>query len=250
MARLHEGAAGGGQDRDARVDRGGSGRPRSEAVKQPEQRLTIGQIHEDLAVWRTPIHTRLSEFGQAWERGDEAVFKELCFCILAANSSAEMGIKTLAKLEDLVWDGPVEAMQARLSGGGFRYWRIRPAYIVATREHLRRECGLKLRAWLRGMPDAERRDRLALDKGIKGIGFKEASHFLRNIGFKGHAILDKHILNCLRELGVIGKDLKPTPARRYRLIERRMRKFAGEIQVDMDELDLLLWRYKTGKILK
>jgi N-glycosylase/DNA lyase len=219
--------------------------PRAET----QNRLTLERLRGDLARWQPDIRARLLEFRDVRQRGDEAVFKELCFCILAANSSAEMGMKTLAAVDDLVWDGGLAEMQSRLSKG-FRYWRIRPAYIVATREHLKAACGMKLRAWLDSMPAGERRDRLALDKGIKGIGFKEASHFLRNIGFEGHAILDKHILNCLRELGVIGAKLRPTPARRYKLIERRMRKFAQENGLDMDELDLVLWRYKTGKILK
>lgn len=211
--------------------------------------LSVRVLLEDRRVHGDAIRTRLAEFEAVWRSGDEAVFKELCFCILAANSSAEMGLRTLTAIEDLVWEGSVEEMRARISRG-FRYWRIRPAYIASTREHLRAACGLRLRDWLGAMPDDRRRDLLAADRGVKGVGFKEASHFLRNVGFKGHAILDKHVLACLRELGVIGRTLKAGNPRRYRLIESRMRRFADDIGIPMDELDLLLWRHKTGKILK
>lgn len=212
--------------------------------------MTVEQLREDYLKHRREVQKRLAEFKAVWRRGDRAIFKELCFCILAANSSAEMGIKTLSAIEDLLWEGDLESLRQRLSRG-FRYWRVRPAYIVSTREYLRETCGLKLKTLIQSLSDAEaRRDFFAGNPKIRGIGYKEASHFLRNIGFRGYAILDKHILTCLRELKVIGPRLVPAPARRYRLIERRMKQFAAEMAVDLDELDLLFWRHKTGKILK
>lgn len=212
--------------------------------------MTVLQLKQDYLKHREEIQKRLSEFAETWRQGDRAIFAELCFCILAANSSAEMGIKTLSAVEDLLWEGDLESLQLRLSRG-FRYWRVRPAYIVSTREYLRETCSLKLKRLIQSFPDPEaRRDFFAGNPKIRGIGYKEASHFLRNIGFRGYAILDKHILSCLRELKVIGPRLSPANPRRYRLIERRMKRFAAEIAVDLDELDLLLWRHKTGKILK
>jgi len=96
----------------------------------------------------------------------------------------------------------------------------------------------------------ERRDWLAKDPRVKGLGYKEASHFLRNIGFKGYGILDKHIVRCLCELGVIDSPKPPTARRRYLETEQRMREFAADARIDFDELDLLLWSMKTGEILK
>ena len=71
-----------------------------------------------------------------------------------------------------------------------------------------------------------RRDWLAREPRIKGLGYKEASHFLRNIGFKGYGILDKHIVRCLAELGVIDSPKPPTSRNRYLEVEERMREFA------------------------
>ncbi len=68
---------------------------------------------------------------------------------------------------------------------------------MVARNYLREECPSGLRARLKDFSNAlERRDWLAQEKQIKGLGYKEASHFLRNIGLKGHAILDKHVLRC------------------------------------------------------
>lgn len=212
--------------------------------------MTTDQILTEYRECQSEIRDRLREFTQVWDRGDQAIFKELCFCILSANSSAEMGIKTLSAIEDLLWDGKLEDLQHRLSRG-FRYWRIRPAYIVSTREYLRNHCNLRLKDLIQSFGNPQvRRDFFAANSSIRGIGYKEASHFLRNIGFGGYAILDKHILSCLRDLKVIGSKIIPSNPRRYHMIENKMKNFSGVLGVDMDELDLLLWRHKTGKILK
>jgi N-glycosylase/DNA lyase len=94
------------------------------------------------------------------------------------------------------------------------------------------------------------RDFFATNKGIKGLGYKEASHFLRNIGFKGYAILDIHILRSLHEFGVIDSPKPPSTRNKYLETEAKLKEFAKEISIDFDELDLLLWSNRTGEVLK
>src|SRR5438045_6272353 len=84
----------------------------------------------------------------------------------------------------------------------------------------------------------ERRDWLAKDPRVKGLGYKEASHFLRNIGFEGYAILDKHIVRCLYELGVIGSPKQPTTRGRYLQTESEVRRLAKESRISFDALEL------------
>lgn len=212
--------------------------------------LTIPELRQDYLQKREAIRSRLRQFEERFHAGDAEIFKELCFCILAANSSAEMGLKTLAAIEDYVLEADLQTLQNRIRHG-FRYKNKRPAYIVHTRDYLEREYRFKIRELLESFPDPEsRRAFLAFNKDIKGIGLKEASHFLRNIGYRGYAILDKHIRDCLCELGVIRRNRKPLSPVRYRRIEKKMRAFANRIGIDMDELDLLFWSRKTGKILK
>jgi N-glycosylase/DNA lyase len=110
---------------------------------------------------------------------------------------------------------------------------------------------MSLRKRLRSFSDAfERRDWLAQEKQIKGLGYKEASHFLRNVGVKGHAILDKHVMRCLSEVGVVETAKPPANRSRYLEVEREYLGFAKEIGINPDELDLVLWSMKTGEILK
>ncbi len=211
----------------------------------------IAELKRDYRRKKPAIAKRLAEFKAVRGKGDEVLFEELCYCILTAGSSAKMGMRTVEALRDLLQHGSERELQERARTHRVRFWRIRPSYIVRTREHLREVCGMKLGELLASFecPQA-RREFFAQNKSIKGLGYKESSHFLRNIGFPGYAILDKHILNSLREMGVIGKRMRSTTPAGYLAIERKLREFAEEIGIDMDHLDLLLWSRKTGEILK
>ena len=110
---------------------------------------------------------------------------------------------------------------------------------------------MALRRKLQSFDDPiERRDWLAQEKQIKGLGYKEASHFLRNIGIQGHAILDKHVMSCLSDLKVVETRKPPGNRTRYLETEEKLKGFAREIGIDFDELDLVLWSMKTGEVLK
>ncbi len=85
---------------------------------------------------------------------------------------------------------------------------------------------------------------------VKGLGWKEASHFLRNIGHRDLAILDRHILKNLKKHNVIRIVPKTLTPKRYLVIEKKFLRFAQAIGITMDELDLLFWSNETGEILK
>src|SRR5204862_6583748 len=125
------------------------------------------------------------------------------------------------------------------------------AYVVVTRSYLRKSFSMGLRERLDSFGDASaRRDWLAKDPQVKGLGYKEASHWLRNIGFKGYGILDKHIVRSLHELKVINSPKPPGCRGKYLEAEEKMRRFANRAGVEFDDLDLLLWSMKTGEILQ
>jgi N-glycosylase/DNA lyase len=85
---------------------------------------------------------------------------------------------------------------------------------------------------------------------VKGLGWKEASHFLRNIGHRNLAILDRHILRNLEKYSVIRSLPKRLTKKEYLRIEEKFRRFAIAVGLSMDELDLLFWSMETGKVLK
>jgi N-glycosylase/DNA lyase len=211
----------------------------------------IAELRQDYRKKRRAIEARLAEFREVPGKGDAAIFEELCYCILTAGSSAKMGMRTIQALRDLLPHGSERELQRRAREHRVRFWRVRPSYIFHTREYLRESCGMKLRRLIESFDCAEkRRDFFAKNQFVRGLGYKEASHFLRNIGFPGYAILDKHILNSLREMNVIGEKANTSSRAGYLAIEEKLRNFAAETGIDMDHLDLLLWSRKTGEILK
>jgi len=196
------------------------------------------------------IRARLEDFRRVWETADDhRLFEELVFCILAAGSSALMGMRGVEALRPYLLTGSAEDLASFLKHVRFHTTRAR--YIVHVRQHLMASCGLNLRRLIISFPDPEtRREYFAASRAIKGIGYKEASHFLRNIGFTGYGILDKHITGLLWELGRSDSPLPPTTRSRYLQAENSLKSFAHHLKISVDELDLLLWSHKTGMILK
>lgn len=195
----------------------------------------------------------MREFEEVWRKGNDArLWEELAYCIFTAGASARMGLNSVAAVRSLLLEGEPEEMTLALKkAGAHRFPVARPLYIVTTRNYFRANFNMALRKRLRSFKDPfERRDWLAQEKQVKGLGYKEASHYLRNIGIKGHAILDKHVLRCLTEVGIIDSFKPPSTRRKYLEIEEEVRRFARDIKIDFDELDLVLWSMKTGEILK
>ena len=201
---------------------------------------------------REAIQNRLAEFAAIRESASDAkLFEELVFCIFTAGCSARMGLNSIEKVRRSLLKGSHLQIENKLVGS-HRYPRARAGYIIHTRKYLQQECSMKLREKLASFGDdwIGRRDFFAANKGIKGIGYKEASHFLRNIGYCGYAILDKHILRTLHEINLIDSPQPPSTKKKYLAVEELMLNFSDRIKIDFDELDLLLWSNKTGEILK
>ena len=213
--------------------------------------LTVRSIREDLPRKAPEIRKKLGEFENIIKNAsEEEIFEELVFCIFTAGTSAKMGLSALAAVRDVLPGAGEDELRTRLRGV-YRFPNVRSKHVIHTRDYLARRYGLRLRPLLLSFEDpGERRDFLALNKDIKGLGFKEASHFLRNVGFRGYAILDKHILQCLFELGVTESSRAPHSRSKYIEIENKFKRFTEKNGFDFDEMDLFLWSEKTGEILK
>jgi N-glycosylase/DNA lyase len=211
----------------------------------------IADLQLSYATKRELIRARLTEFAALREAHDDRLFEELTYCIFTAGASAKMGFSAIDRVRGHLTHGSHAKLESLLRGA-YRFPHARSGYVIVTRDFLEQDCGLRLRERLEsfGEDHDARRDFFARNKGVKGIGYKEASHYLRNIGYRGYAILDKHILNTLHECGVIDAPDAPTTKNKYLALEEKMREFASATRIDFDELDLLLWSNKTGEILK
>ncbi len=200
---------------------------------------------------QTSIRKRLEEFKEVFRNGSEAdVFAELCFCLLTPQSSAETCWKAVLKLKDenLLLPGTPEQIGVFLHE--VRFWENKSRYIVMARQQFTRRDGLQLKQQVESFYNPfERREWFV--ENVKGLGYKEAGHFLRNIGLgEEFAILDRHILRNMKQLGLVEEVPVSLTKKKYLDIEERLRRFSREINIPMGELDLLFWSKETGWIFK
>ena len=193
---------------------------------------------------RDLVKTRIEEFKENGEKSSREIFKELCFCILTANFNAERCIKILEELKnDEFLNLSERELAEKLRMLGHRYPRTRAKYIVEARRY-----SGSLKNVIENFKD-ENELREWLVKNVKGVGYKEASHFLRNIGFVNLAIIDYHIINILARHKLIEKP-KTLTRNKYFEIENLLRRIAEKLGLTLAELDLYLWYLETGKVLK
>jgi len=220
-------------------------------VKKDAAPITIENIKKAHREKRREIRARLREFADIGKHGSDLnLLEEMVFCFFTGGCSARMGLSSLEAIKPILLTADQPEFASALVGH-HRYPNARARYVAQSRDFLREHYDLKLRKKLRSFDCRhERRDWLVREKGIRGLGYKEASHYLRNIGFKGYAILDKHVLNCLAELKIIDDPKPPNTRSKYLTVEEKLKQLTVMTQIDFDELDLVLWSMKTGVILK
>jgi N-glycosylase/DNA lyase len=193
---------------------------------------------------RRLVSQRVREFRELGRKGNKEWFSELCFCILTANSTAKLGVKIQRELRGRGFLELSEAeLREKLRQLGHRFPNTRARFIVEARRFG------NIKTIIKNFKD-ERQAREWLQRNIKGIGWKESSHFLRNVGFTDVAILDRHVLAVLREHKLIDEAPRSLACGRYLWIEEKLRKFARGLNISLGELDLYLWYMKTGDIQK
>ncbi|MCH8013930.1 MAG: DNA lyase [Candidatus Dadabacteria bacterium] len=216
--------------------------------------MTSPEIIEELKVLyiqkKDSIKAQLDEFEQVREKGDDRrIFEELTFCILTSAVGPKVGMKSLDAIRDILLEGSPDELEERLKG--IHKYPEKAYYIVHTRNYLRDTFSMKIKDLIRSFDDPiKKREFFALNKDIKGLGLTQASHFLRNIGIKGYAILDRNVVRSLYDLGILEAPKPPITKKKYLEAEGKMKGFAEELGIEIEELDMLLWSMKTGHIPK
>ncbi len=189
------------------------------------------------------INKRILEFKEFKNKSNEEWFKELCFCLLTANFSAEKCIKIQKEIDNGFLYLNREELEKKLKELGHRYYKKRADFIIRARQYK------NIKDIITNYKD-ERKAREFLVKNIKGLGYKEASHFLRNVGYDNVAIIDRHILRELYDNQYISEIPKSLTRKRYLEIEKILEEIGKETELKLSELDLYIWYLRTGKVLK
>ncbi len=200
------------------------------------------------------IKNRFLEFEKFKNKTDYEIFIEFCFCLFTPQNKAifaDLAIKKLLE-KDLLLNGKLEEIIDNIKGL-VRFHQNKSKYLIDARNKIFITKKIKLKEIL----FSEKSNLNNLDKrkiiyeNFLGLGMKESSHFLRNIGLgENLAILDRHILKNLKKLNVIKDIPKTLTYKKYLDIEKKMLLFSEKINIKLKYLDFVFWYKETGAVFK
>ena len=189
---------------------------------------------------RRVIQKRLKEFKKI---SGEDIFYELCFCIMAVQTSGKKSWDVVMELKKKDFFRRNINPAPFLRKGYIRFHNTKSKHLIlAKKKYFQIKKALtinnvnELREWL--------------IFNVRGIGMKEASHFLRNIGKTEElAILDRHILRNMKLFGARMRT-KTLTKKTYLSLEKKFMELARKLNMKPAELDLLLWAKEVGVVFK
>lgn len=189
------------------------------------------------------IDAKIAEFNRFLSAPSSEIFGELCFCLLTANTSAEMGVRTqeIIGLDNFI-NMDEKKLRDALKASKYRFYNLRSGFIANSRWIIP-----ELPDLIKSKDTFETREYLV--ENIKGLGYKESSHFLRNVGIFDFAILDKHILRMLQSENP-KIQINVASRKNYLATEETILEMAREMGLRPGVLDLYMWKVATGKLIK
>lgn len=204
-----------------------------------------GEYLEHWLAHRDTIRHRLGEFVAV---PAEEYLYELYFCLLTPQSRAAHAEQVIARLRDAGFpDRPVDVVAVLRDPR--HYIRFHNQKSLRLVEAAARSSEILAALTDSATDGASKREWLVAN--VKGLGWKEASHFLRNIGHLDLAIIDRHILKHMLRTGAIDAIPASVGTRRaYLELERRFAALATAAGMSLQELDLLFWSFEEGSVRK
>ncbi|MFH1317094.1 MAG: N-glycosylase/DNA lyase [Candidatus Woesearchaeota archaeon] len=204
----------------------------------------LKNLKKEYKIKRKIIKSRLDDFSKI--RGNQ-LFYELCFCLLTPQSNAkkcDLAISTLKEKDFIKRNIAADDIKDILKQKT-RFYKNKSNYLAEMKDNYNILCDI-----ISSNKFTSKEKREYLVNNVKGIGMKEASHYLRNTGHKNLAILDRHILKNLKKYKVIKELPKTMTKKHYLKIEEQFKDFSRKINIPIDELDLLFWSIETGEVFK
>ncbi len=165
-------------------------------------------------------------------KSDKYVLGELYFCLLTPRSKAVRcrGIVNEIKSKNLLFKPNQKDIKKIMKKFGYGLTNKSEYIVIASRNFNEIKNNLT-RDWL--------------EKNVKGLGMKESSHFLRNIGFKGLGILDVHVQRFLKKINLFDGKVGALTKKQYLELERKFVNFSKKLKIPLEELDIAIWLYQS-----
>lgn len=179
---------------------------------------------------------------------DEDIFYMLTFCILVPAGKATKCHEAVTKLRMLNYynKGMAKRRLFSLLESLIRFPKQKTERLIKLYNNNRAADILFLvRSHARELSPVELRD--ALVKEVDGLGYKAASHFLRNLGVTELAIIDVHILKYSQYFFHSAISIIPSTKNKYELVESLFKTWAEkEFNLTPSELDWHIWCLESG----
>lgn len=203
--------------------------------------------------YQIPSWTKLNE---------DTLWRELAACILGSRVRFEIAHSAVERMEKMrlfdnsrrssCFDNYEQDIMRVLSGelclenvptvkSCYPFFRIRATQIRRAAERMYGKGG-SIREFLEDACNVlDARRRLAFE--VPGLGPKQASLFLRNIGYNPNvAVLDVHVLTYMRWTGLIDSPLRSVSAvRKYEKLENSFIQHSCSLGYAPDRFDLAVW---------
>lgn len=204
-----------------------------------------------------------SKYCASWQDHDEYnLWTELVACILGSRVSYEQAKGSLQHLdrlgllkigtgdqffnnyEEKLVNGLWTPVKIETSAGSmirrYPFPKQKANHIARTARNIYSETTLKNMLQEIQTPEMAR---IAVMSRAVGIGPKQASLFLRNIGYCDKmAVLDMHVLRYLFFIGLLRMQIKSIPNLfKYEQLEEKFRAYAKSISVPVTTLDIAIW---------
>jgi N-glycosylase/DNA lyase len=201
---------------------------------------------------------------QSWwvSASDAELLFELVACILGSQVSYEVALAAAEEIRNVgLLENPIkqycfpvyektvyDILRQPLHNPGwapagrcYRFAKIRANHISRTIWAVYSNGG-SLQERLRACKTAREARRSIVEIGV-GIGPKQASLFLRNIGFTEElAILDTHLLRFMRLFGLLRQAIRPISSlQNYETLENRLRNYAKRTGYSLGCIDQAIW---------
>lgn len=209
----------------------------------------LHQVYSDI---KNEIEQTQMIFEEIYEIGDYDILQELLFCLCTPQTKAQRGWIAIEELnkQQLIKYPNEDVIADVLRKSGVRFKNRKAKYIS---ESIYRFENVSIKNFIEKLTKNEGvvNTRNWFADNIKGIGMKEASHFLRNIGFgQDICILDRHIMKKLKEEANVSIPDSLNKAE-YLRVESEMIQFANKINIPVCALDFVFWaETHNGEIFK
>ena len=187
----------------------------------------------------------------SWKkRSEDDLWREMVLCILGSRVKFEVAHAAVERMNrmrllshsrrSVGFDRYEKDTMTALSGG-YPFYRVRANHLRRAAERLYSSRGSVLE-FLDSAGDTHSARRI-LASEVVGLGPKQASLFLRNIGYtKCIAILDVHVLTYLSWVGLTDTPLKSVSTlEKYEVLENSFIKHAYSFGYSPHQFDLAVW---------